>query len=239
MYYVETSDAAPGFARGAAVGLAGRPQTLANGNRKATGTIVITTNPAADDTVTVNGVTITFKSSGATGNQVNLGGTADLTAAALEAFLTASSNPLLTVATYAVATNTVTVTYKTFGTDGNAFTLATSVPAKITLATATLTTGAAAADISLNTRTTIVTTVTGGNMEFVLPNGFRDDQEKIIFFKTKGGSSNAVVTGTLATYSSGESAATKVTLGAATAFVALRWMNGKWRNMYNAGATYS
>lgn len=238
MFYVSYSDAAPADSRAVASGKAGAPQTLANGNRKATGTIAVGTNPANNDTLTVNGVVITFKTSGATGNQIDIGGTAALTAAAIESFLTASTNPLLTVATYSVDTTTVTVTYKTVGAGGNAFTLATSVPAKITVA-ATLTTGASCPDISLKTRTTIISTTTGGNMDFTLPDGTLEDQEKIIYFKTKTSSSSAVINGTLATYSSGESTATKVTLGASTAYVVLRWLNGKWRNMYNAGATYS
>lgn len=100
--------------------------SAAQGGVAATGTITVTSgqNAANNDTVTVNGVVVTFKTSGATGNQVNIGADADATAAALQAFLAASTNEAIAKAEYTVATNVVTVTYKVAGTVGNAFTLA-------------------------------------------------------------------------------------------------------------------
>lgn len=91
---------------------------------KATGTItigaVVDGNP-----ISVGGTAITFKTSGATGNQINILGTPALNAAALAAFLTASADTNITKATYAntVGSAVVTVTYKTGGTAGNAFAL--------------------------------------------------------------------------------------------------------------------
>jgi hypothetical protein len=45
----------------------------------ASGTVTFTGQPANNDTVTINGVVITFKTSGATGAQVNIGATAGAT----------------------------------------------------------------------------------------------------------------------------------------------------------------
>ena len=120
----------------------GTPAGVATEGTAATGSITIATNPAADDTVSIAGTTITFKTSGATGNQVNLGDTAALTAAALLAMLQASSDTNLVECTYAAMGSTgITVTAAAVGTGGNSLTLATSVSAKITLSGATLTGG--------------------------------------------------------------------------------------------------
>ena len=55
--------------------------------------ITLKRNPAANDTVTLNGCVITFVASGAIGNQVNIRGSAAATAAALYTMLNASTNP--------------------------------------------------------------------------------------------------------------------------------------------------
>lgn len=112
------------------------------GGSAATGTITIATNPSDGDTVTVNGVVVTFKTSGATGNQVNIGASAGATATALAAFLNASSLAGLSVATYTANASAVTVTYDVKGTAGNNFTLA-SGQASVTVSGAKLTGGVA------------------------------------------------------------------------------------------------
>lgn len=112
------------------------------GNGKATGTITLTTNPAAGDTVIVNGVVFTFVASGAVAGQVNIGGTSSVTAASLQAALAASINASLIGAEYTVSTNVVTVTVQLGGTAGNAFTLA-KTGTNITVSGATLTGGTA------------------------------------------------------------------------------------------------
>ncbi len=111
---------------------------------RATGTITIGTNPADGDTLTIEGVVITFKTSGATGNQVNLGGTAALTTTALYNFLkgvgvTAGAAPgvdsALTHEFYTNPTSTsigLTYTYAD-GVTGNAVAISTSVAGKITV----------------------------------------------------------------------------------------------------------
>lgn len=51
-------------------------------------------NPAANDTVTINGTVITFVSSGATGNQVNIGADASATAQAFKTFVNTNRTAL-------------------------------------------------------------------------------------------------------------------------------------------------
>lgn len=60
-------------------------------------------NPAANDTVTVNGVTVTFVASGASGNQVNIGATTPATVAALYSFLSGSSNSSLQACRFTIS----------------------------------------------------------------------------------------------------------------------------------------
>lgn len=116
----------------------------------ATGSFHVVTNPANNDTITVNGVTVTFVTGTPTGNQVLIGGSAALTAVNLNTFLNASVNASLTVATYSVASGFVTVTYDTVGTAGNAFTLV-SGQASVTVSGATLTGGLQPSSVSYAT----------------------------------------------------------------------------------------
>lgn len=110
------------------------------GGAAATGAITIATNPADGETVTVNGVLITFKTTLTTGNQVKLGASATATATALAAFLNASSLPALSVATYTAAAAVVNVAYDIAAAAGNAFSLAAG-QATVTVSGATLTGG--------------------------------------------------------------------------------------------------
>lgn len=112
------------------------------GGAPATGTITIATQPTDGDTVTVNGVAITFKTGSATGNQVVIGASTGATATALAAFLNAASQAALSVATYTANASAVTVTYDVKGTAGNAFSLA-SGQASVTVSGAKLTGGTA------------------------------------------------------------------------------------------------
>ena len=110
--------------------------TQITGAVKATGTVVFSVNPSANDTVTLNGVAITFKASAPTGNQVLIGSNLTATLINLLAFLNATAEANLLVATYAVNATTLTITYKKFGTGGNAYTIVASVatPSGATLA---------------------------------------------------------------------------------------------------------
>jgi hypothetical protein len=117
---------------------------VATGGGKATGTITIATNLTANQTLTVNGATVTAKASGAVAanNEFNLGGTAALTAASLQAFLQASTDYRIAIAQYSVAAAVVTVTFTDFGVAGNSFTIATGTAgASVTVSGANLTGG--------------------------------------------------------------------------------------------------
>jgi hypothetical protein len=113
------------------------------GGIKATGTITLTTNPVANDTVIVNGVTFTFVATASATGQVAIGASATATRNSLLTALQASANPLVNAAVFASSsTNAITVTFKTSGTAGNAYTLA-KTGTGVTVSGATLTGGTA------------------------------------------------------------------------------------------------
>lgn len=110
----------------------------------ATGTYNFTNaNPTNNQTIILNGVTWTFKTSGATGNQTNIQGSLASTIAQLVINLNASVNSSINVATYSSSGNQLVITYGTTGTAGNAYTLAAGTYAGIPSG-ATLTGGSAA-----------------------------------------------------------------------------------------------
>lgn len=93
------------------------------------GSIVFSANPAVGSKITINGTDVGFVASGATGNHVNIGANLGLTMVALKAFLDASVDANIALATYALAVNntTLNITNKTAGAAGNGFTLASTV----------------------------------------------------------------------------------------------------------------
>lgn len=96
------------------------------GDAQASGTITVTAGIAAAETVTVNGVTFTFVSSGATGNQVNVGADQNAAATNLAAVINANTSTAIRGAvTATAATGTVTIKARTPGSDANA--IATTV----------------------------------------------------------------------------------------------------------------
>jgi hypothetical protein len=102
---------------------------IATGGVKATGTYTMTaSNPTNDQTIILNGITITFKSASPNGalNQVLIGADVDASGANLAAFLQATTEPALAAAsyTYTAATNVLAITYNEFGVAGNAYTVA-------------------------------------------------------------------------------------------------------------------
>lgn len=114
---------------------------------QATGSISLqNAAPAANDTVAINGVTITFVTSGATGPQVLRGADASAAAGNLRTYINA--NPGSLHVTAAGSAGTVLLTATDPGDDGNAVTLAKtfSVPANGTVSGATLSGGYDAAD---------------------------------------------------------------------------------------------
>lgn len=112
--------------------------TVADVDAYATGLITFTGQPVADDTITINGHAITFKASGAGANQLNIAGTATLTAQALKAMINTGTATYLVTATgdglvLALQANTA-------GTAGNAYTTTESAT-NVTVGGATLTGG--------------------------------------------------------------------------------------------------
>ncbi len=108
----------------------------------ASGIISFPLVPNNNDTVAINGVVWTFKTSSPTGNQVLINGTSG-SAVNLAAALTASKLPKVYMADYVKLTspiNRVVATYKLKGEEGNSFTLAKS-GTQITVSGATLTGG--------------------------------------------------------------------------------------------------
>ena len=110
---------------------------------QATGALTVAVNPANNETIAVNGVTFTFKTSASTSTEVQIGGDNDETAVNFAAKLNASANASISVATYSntTAQNVVDITYDAGGTDGNAYALAVSSGGNVTRSAATLTGG--------------------------------------------------------------------------------------------------
>ena len=136
------------------------------GGGVATGTMTVATNPANNDTVVVNGTTLTFKTAAVAATDVEIGANAAGTAANLAAVLSASTDKGIAAAQYSVTGAVVTVTYgaKVYGTsgvktaDGNEFTLATGTAgSKVTVSGATLTGGSEPTSKSVSVTTGIGT----------------------------------------------------------------------------------
>lgn len=104
------------------------------------GSITLTANPANNDTVTIAGTTVTFKTSGATGLQVNIGADVTATALALQQLLSASTDVNLVTCTYTALAGVVYILAAASGTGGNSITLAKS-GTNITISGATLSGG--------------------------------------------------------------------------------------------------
>jgi hypothetical protein len=137
----------------------------------ASGTITFSGQPLADDTITVNGIVITFKAASPTGNQVLIGSTADETAVNLYAFLANSVNVNIAASTYAVASGVITVTAVAVGTGGNAITLTESAT-NVVVSGATLTGGTNPSSVSYATAPasgTDVSTLMGLTSALALP----------------------------------------------------------------------
>lgn len=96
--------------------------------QQAGGKITFTGQPTNNQTITLGTTTWTFVTSGATGNQTNISGVNLAgTLTQLQSDLQNSSDPQILQASYTVTTLVLSVTYKTPGTAGNAFALATNV----------------------------------------------------------------------------------------------------------------
>jgi hypothetical protein len=125
----------------------------------ATGNITFTTNPVAGQTLVINGTTVTWEASGATGNQANIGASLGDSLANLVAVLNASADTGLVALKYALdppnspvsggnlgsGGNRILIADKTVGTGGNALTITAGTTTGATASGATLTGGTASA----------------------------------------------------------------------------------------------
>lgn len=105
--------------------LLGAPATTPNATN-ASGRFNFSAQPAVGSTITLNGTTVTFVASGATGNQVNIGASLAATLTNAATMLNASADTQISKCSYAVSGTAIVVTYDTAGTAGNSFTLAAS-----------------------------------------------------------------------------------------------------------------
>lgn len=97
---------------------------IETGGAKATGTITFADVPSDGDTVTINGVTFTAKTTPSADYQFAVGASATAAGDNLVAAIAAVQELELLDAGFVNAAGTITVTFDVYGTDGNAFTLA-------------------------------------------------------------------------------------------------------------------
>lgn len=105
-----------------------------------TGTITFSAAPAANDTLVINGTTVTFVASATTSVQITILGTAALQAANLAAYINASTDANISLLYATVSGAVVTVYARIGGTAGNSYTL-TKTSTAIAVSGATLTGG--------------------------------------------------------------------------------------------------
>ena len=105
----------------------------------ATGFITFSSNPSDGDTITLNGVVWTFKTTPTTSTQTGIQLTLAGTMAQLVSDLNASANVNISTATYSTNGTVLSIVYDTPGVGGNGYTLAASVAVR---SGATLTGGA-------------------------------------------------------------------------------------------------
>ena len=110
---------------------------------KASGHVAFSGQPAANSTITLNGVTWTFVTGTPGGNQTQIGASIDATLTALASDLNASGDAQVSKCTYTANTtdDRLEIQFDTAGTTGNSFTLATSGGSNGTVSAPTLTGG--------------------------------------------------------------------------------------------------
>ncbi|MFZ1413879.1 MAG: phage tail tube protein, partial [Defluviicoccus sp.] len=118
-------------------GLFGDPATT---QTKAAGHIAFAGQPAANSTITLNGVTWTFVTGTSASNQTQIGVSLDATLTALAADLNGSAEAQVSKCTYTANTalDRLEIEFDTAGVTGNTFTLAASANSAGTVSAATL-----------------------------------------------------------------------------------------------------
>lgn len=139
----------------------------------ATGSITFSANPSANQNIVLNGVTWTFKTSGATGTQTNIGATLGATLRQLSWDLNLSANSSINVAFYrsdsfpAQTEGDIYVNYLTAGAGGDAYTLGAGT-AGSSVSGATLTGGTNTASDGTWRRRTHDMSVFGNNLPIMI-----------------------------------------------------------------------
>lgn len=90
---------------------------------QATGNLTFSGNPTNGQNIVLNGVTWTFVTSGASGNQTNIGASLTATLTQLSSDLSASGNTSINVAAYTSSSTQLFITYNTPDGRGNNYTL--------------------------------------------------------------------------------------------------------------------
>jgi hypothetical protein len=122
------------------------PTTLA---ARATGTVTFSGQPSDNDTVTFNGVAITFKSAAGASPEIQIGADLATTIATMVSVLNASANASLAIATYTGDATHLYISHDAPGTGGNSITLAKS-GTNISVSGATLSGGVAGSTLTVN-----------------------------------------------------------------------------------------
>lgn len=100
---------------------------VSSGGTASTGAITFASQPADGDTITIGGVTFTFKATPAGSTEIGIGVDVVETLSNAETVLNGSTDEAVSVATYTSdGVDTLDVTYDTEGTVGDSFTLAAS-----------------------------------------------------------------------------------------------------------------
>ena len=173
-------------------GMTGKPEILTTGGDQAVGSILFAGQPTAEDTITLNGTVWTFKDSGASGAQTDIGASLADTLAALVIDLNGSADAEVAKVTWTEDDTSLIATYDADGVAGNSYTLAASITAGSTITA--MAGGEAAGVISLDTEYTDFAIANGQEQDqaFTLADG-DEGQKKCLFLSTKQ-DGNVVVT---------------------------------------------
>lgn len=207
-----------------AAGKSGQPEVVSGeGGVAALGAIVFTTNPAADDTITLGGTTWTFKASGASGTQIDVGIDLSATLTAVVSALNGSADADTAKATYGKGFNNtgLEVFYDTPGVVGNSFVLAADLAADDVEVTPM--DGGTDASIDLETEHTQIYATAETNETFQLQDG-DETQRHTITMLGKADTGNVLVR-----YNMDGGNGSVLTFDAVGEYAVLQYLGGNWR----------